>query len=92
MKTLNVTVSGTVYSLEMDYEARRVVIYKAERGGLKVWAGVGNLRSGRIEDCGADLGDDVYDALDARIKRETKPRKTESVSEWQRRTGREVRS
>jgi hypothetical protein len=34
-----------------------------------VWAGDGRW-SGRIEDCAADLGDDVYDAIDAALAAE----------------------
>jgi len=32
------------------------------------WAGSGTLHNGRIEDCAAPLGEDVYEAIEAEIK------------------------
>jgi hypothetical protein len=37
------------------------------KDGLWVWSGDGYLRNGRIDDCPADLGEDVYEALEAVI-------------------------
>jgi len=60
----NVAVNGTEYAIELtrpaDADTTRVHIY-----ANNVWAGSGTLSQHvRIEDCAADLGKDVYDALE----------------------------
>lgn len=70
-KQLSVTVAGVGYSVDLAGE--RVTIYREG-----VWAGDGrvdatveDVRNGarpEIVDCAADLGDEVYDALDEAIQ------------------------
>ena len=60
----NVTVNGIEYAIELTRPAgadtTRVHIYADN-----VWVGDGTLSANlRIEDCAADLGEDVYDALE----------------------------
>lgn len=58
---VEVTVDGVEYTAKID--GGKVVI---SAGG--VWAGNGRWNGHQIEDCGADLGDAVYEALDAVIR------------------------
>ena len=60
----NVALNGTEYAIELarpaDADTTRVHIYADN-----VWVGSGTLSwHVRIEDCAADLGKDVYDALE----------------------------
>ena len=60
----NVALNGTEYAIELarpaDADTTRVHIYADN-----VWVGSGTLSQDvRIEDCAADLGEDVYGAIE----------------------------
>ena len=62
MNTIEISHANVDYSISIDGET---VSISADG----VWVGRGRWNGAAIEDCAADLGDDVYDALDAAIAR-----------------------
>ncbi len=66
MRTTIETADGWTASCSVDEDSpdRRIVVDITDPDGH--WAGRGVWR-GQIEDCAADLGDEVYDRLDAAL-------------------------
>lgn len=75
-----ITLENTTYSIEVEADGRLDIYVDNE------WAGNGRW-DGEIRDCAADLGDDVYEALDrvaalAIADADADPIITEHVREW----------
>ncbi len=63
---INKTIDGVDYTVSLS-RASDITTVSIDADG--VWAGFGTLsRTLRIEDCAADLGEDVYVALEAEIE------------------------
>jgi hypothetical protein len=60
MATKEITVTAAGYVATLDVSTSRVSI-SHEDG---IWSGDGRWDGARIVDCAANLGDEVYDALD----------------------------
>lgn len=60
--------SDVDYIARLDTDSDEVTILRTDGEGMPlIRCGTGTWRNGRIDDCPANLGDEVYEALDAAL-------------------------
>lgn len=66
--SITITIAGKTYEADLSREPRPNSPVSVSITCNGVWAGKGRLtRACRIEDCAADLGEEVYEAIEEEI-------------------------